>query len=494
MLLAAAFRSVGAALTVLDREHRVVAMNDYAQRATVAVLGRPLETGEDVLLASATGSVPGFLEGFGRALRGERVRRERKLTYPNGTQRCYFVEYVPLPGDDGTIDHVLFSAIDIARQVELEGRLRLLQAAIAQSPVALLVADAQKPDYPIVYASENLARQTGYTPEEVIGRNARVFQGRFRGDVALDVVRKALANASPCEAILRNERKDGTPFTNRLTLAPVRDEAGTVTHFLAVQQDVTEQQEMARRLRDAEVLEASSRAAAALAHDFNNVLGIISANVSFARESTPVGSDERQALDLALDGVHRAGAALRELLVVPGRARSEPCAVALAPALASLRKVTARVIPANVVVSVEPFDESLAVLIDPGALEQVLINLALNARDAMPDGGTLRLAAALDRVAQDRVTIVVADDGVGMPPEVMARVFEPLFSTKPRDRATGLGLASVVAIVSGAGGTIRCESAVGAGTRFIITLPRATLPSESGDLSCLDSSASRRRS
>ena len=214
---------------------------------------------------------------------------------------------------------------------------------------------------------------------------------------------------------------------------------------------------------------------------FRSRRSILRASISIGPSSTLAGRSGcvRDALDLALEGVNRAVYALQELLVVPGRARGEPCAVALAPALAALQRLMRRVLPATVLVTIDPVEERLAVLIDPGALEQVLINLALNARDAMPDGGTLRLTATLDPAASDRVTLIVADDGVGMPPEVISRIFEARFSTKPRERGTGLGLASVVAIISGSGGTIRCESAIGVGTRFIITLPQAGLPPES---------------
>ncbi|MCE9574699.1 MAG: PAS domain S-box protein [Deltaproteobacteria bacterium] len=473
MMMTAAFEATASALTILDREHRVVAMNAAARRATRGVIGRELAVGEDILTASAVGAHVGFLAAFARALAGETVRHERRLTYPGGARHEFHVEYVPLRDDAGAITHVLFGAIDIHRQVEVEDELALLRAALAQSPVVLLIADARQVDLPIVYASDNLARETGYPPAEVLGRNARLFQGRFGDDVALDEVRQALGDHVPCEVVLRNERKDGSMFWNRLTLAPVRDAAGTVTHVLGVQQDVTAQQELARRLREIETLEASTRAAAAIAHDFNNMLTIIGCQVGVAQGELLADSAGAEALAVVVATVGRAAGVLRRLLAQPERAGGPATAVGVAATFATVRRLLARTAPAAIALELEPPADNLAVRIDSGAFEQALINLALNAIDAMPGGGALRMSAMVDLAAPDRVVITVADTGTGMAPEVQARIFEPLFTTKARDRASGLGLASVAATVADAGGAIGCDSAPGQGTRFRITLPRA---------------------
>ncbi|MCU0623899.1 MAG: ATP-binding protein, partial [Gemmatimonadaceae bacterium] len=233
-------------------------------------------------------------------------------------------------------------------------------------------------------------------------------------------------------------------------------------------------------------LESIGRLAGGIAHDFNNLLTAISGNVEDVRDTLPAGSPERDSLDLALDATRRSGALTRQLLAFSRRDAVQAAPLALRPVLDETAQLLRRTLGREIRVEVlGPAD--LAVSADRGRLEQAVLNLALNARDAMPGGGTLTLAADADPLGPSGeaaapatgagwVRLDVRDTGTGMSPEIRARLFEPFFTTKPVGQGTGLGLAMVYATVQQFGGSIGVTTAPGAGTTFSLWLPAVTVP------------------
>ena len=207
-------------------------MNERAQETSSLANGRHLVPGEDVLSGAAPGTEVVFLERLRQAFLGIPTLVERELRFPNGQWVDMRVEYTPL-FEDGEVFAVLFGSYATDRI----GRERtvLLERALSQIPMTFLIADARKPDCPLVFASGALAKLTGYEPAEVLGRNARHFHGRDGDEVALATVRKSLAAGTSCEVLLKNRHKDGSSYWTRLVLAPVRDDDGAVSHFLGVQ-------------------------------------------------------------------------------------------------------------------------------------------------------------------------------------------------------------------------------------------------------------------
>ncbi len=221
-----------------------------------------------------------------------------------------------------------------------------------------------------------------------------------------------------------------------------------------------------RRLHEAERHEAVGRVAAAVAHDFNNVLAAVAGHAELARLRSP--PEAAAHLDGILDATSRAGEVARRLIAT---ARPHPVALASVDVVGLVREVAAAVqpmLPPGIRLTCSLPEGPLAVPADPGQLHQVLLNLVLNARDAMPDGGELRISTA---ASEGWVRLEVSDTGIGMDARVQARLFEPCFTTKPKGIGNGLGLASVHAIVRRHGGTVSVASAPGSGSTFMVALP-----------------------
>jgi CheY-like chemotaxis protein len=256
----------------------------------------------------------------------------------------------------------------------------------------------------------------------------------------------------------------------------VRDERGRVAHYVAVKRDVTQEAALEAQLRQAQKMEAIGRLAGGIAHDFNNLLQALLSHAQLLRLAP-----ERVGTELAeLEAQIRRGSALtRQLLLFSRRqeARREP--LDLNEVIAALGQLLRRLVRENVMLTIELTPGSLVVDADRGQLDQVVMNLAINATDAMPDGGRLSIRTGREGAM---AYVSVEDTGCGIPEALRSRVFEPLFTTKPVGLGTGLGLSLVRDIVSQHGGRIDLESAVGAGTTFRVLLPPPAAPEASRTL------------
>ncbi len=263
------------------------------------------------------------------------------------------------------------------------------------------------------------------------------------------------------------------------------DERGELVSINGYVFDDTPRKDLESQIRQAQKMEALGRLAGGVAHDFNNVLmvinGLSETVLSILDESSPVRAD----LEEILAAGRRAAALTSQLLAFSRKRVLLPTTFDLEEVVAAMQPMLRRLLGSDIELAVESTPEPKWIMADRGQIEQVLLNLAANARDAMPDGGVLTLATALevrphevgrDTVAAPEVVLRMTDTGEGMPPEVQARLFEPYFTTKSRGKGTGLGLSTVYAIVSESGGLIQVSSRLGGGTTFTITLPLALPP------------------
>lgn len=346
-----------------------------------------------------------------------------------------------------------------------------LERALDAAPFVVLVADARMDDLPIVYASGSLERITGFAREEILGVNARIFQGPGQHDQpALDVVRHALANGEHCDVVLRNQRKDGVAFWNRLSLTPVHDKDG-VAHFVGIQEDVSDREELLARLRSATDTDPSQPMLAGVVHDLRNLLAVTIADLEIAREDLAKGAPIDDLLVTAVVAVERASALTATLLRPSARTRSLSRTASLTEALQHVSTVSRFVLPPRIVLRTEDVPPSALAMIDRAALEHIVLNLVINARDAITGEGSITI-----RVTEpDRLhwTIAVSDDGSGMTDEVRGRALEPFFTTKELSGGAGLGLATCSSLLAVAGGRIAIESTAGVGTTVYVTVPRA---------------------
>ncbi len=337
-------------------------------------------------------------------------------------------------------------------------------------------------------------RLFGYTADEVLDEPAGIFADDGGRGQQSDVLHRIRQGERGIYYEARRLHKDGRPIDISLSIAPIRDGAGTVTGASVVARDITatkeaadQQRALQERSNQVQRMESLGKLAGGIAHDFNNILAIIAHYTDFALEAS-TGPDVRADLKQVRTATDRATNLTRQLLTFTRADTIQPQDVDLNTALAEVHGMLERTIGEHITLVTRPGPQPLTVRADPGQLQQVLLNLAINARDAMPDGGTLVLEANTVTLDGDELNmqpplaagtyarLLVSDTGEGIPADVAAHIFEPFYTTKPRGKGTGLGLATVYGIVSEAAGSINLYSEPGIGTTFRLYLPVVTTP------------------
>jgi two-component system cell cycle sensor histidine kinase/response regulator CckA len=310
----------------------------------------------------------------------------------------------------------------------------------------------------------------GYTREEFLAR--KLDDLWLAEDVPARLAELASTASPPTALVARRQKKrDGTVIDVQIASHDL-DRVGRRAR-LSVVTDVTDRNCLEAQLRQAQKVEAIGQLASGIAHDFNNILAVIMSFASVAADQLAAGSPVREDVDEISRAAERAGLLTRQLLAFSRREETNrPVLLALNECISRLGKMLRRTLIGKVELVTELAEDAGSVLADPGQVEQVVLNLALNARDAMPAGGTLFIRTRCEP-AGDYAAISVTDTGTGMDEKTKARLFEPFFTTKPPGQGTGLGLATVFSIVRQSGGRIAVESAPGEGTTFTVYLPRS---------------------
>lgn len=283
---------------------------------------------------------------------------------------------------------------------------------------------------------------------------------------------QVIANGTPLLNVEEiRTRPDGAKATLLISRVPMLDTQQRVIGVLGVYKDVTELKRLEIQFRQAQKMEAIGRLAGGVAHDFNNLLTIISGNVHLLQTMPPDDPEFPLLLDDVRDAAERAATLTRQLLTFSRKQPTRPEVCDLNAIVTGFLSMLRRLIGDRVQLRTELHEQPIPVKVDRSQIEQVLLNLAVNAKDAMPQGGTITLATAAEREPERLAVLRVADTGCGMTDEVKKHLFEPFFTTKDVGKGTGLGLATVYGIVQKARGTIEVDSTVGAGTTFTIRLP-----------------------
>jgi two-component system cell cycle sensor histidine kinase/response regulator CckA len=330
----------------------------------------------------------------------------------------------------------------------------------------------------------------GYAAAEMLARPAAVLTDEAGAGQQAAMLARMRAGEGSFSYEGRRLRKDGSPVEVAFTVTPVSDAAGTVIGVSVIARDVSAAKEAAERQRavqersdQAKRMESLGNLAGGVAHDFNNILAIIANYTDFVMDETTDRPHVQADLAHVRTAVERATSLTRQLLTFTRGDAIQLRDVDLNAAVAEVHAVLERTIGEHITLIAVPAPEPLIVHADPGQIHQILLNLAINARDAMPDGGTLVLESNTATLDGDELNmqpplpagtyarLLVSDTGEGMAPEVAARIFEPFFTTKPRGRGTGLGLATVYGIVTEASGSINVYSEPGVGTTFRVYLP-----------------------
>ena len=373
---------------------------------------------------------------------------------------------------------------DITERRRAEDDVRLRDRAIRAVLQGIIITDSLSPDNPIIYASPGFTRLTGYEGSEVLGMNCRLLQGPGTDAAPVSALREAIREGLACTVELLNFRKDGTKFWSNLAISPVSDAGGRLVNFVGVQTDVTARRQLEAQLLQAQKMEAVGRLAGGVAHDFNNILSVI---LSYA---DLIGSDltPGEPLHADVEEIRKAGlratGLTRQLLAFSRQQVMEVRVLNLNDLLADIEKMLGRLLGADIDLTMLNARDVGNIKADAGQVEQIVMNLAVNARDAMPRGGHLTIGTANvtldaayagahhDIAPGSYVELAVTDDGTGMDKETQVRLFEPFFTTKEQGKGTGLGLATVFGIVKQSGGHILVYSEPGNGTTFKIYFPR----------------------
>ncbi|MBL9089470.1 MAG: response regulator [Planctomycetia bacterium] len=356
----------------------------------------------------------------------------------------------------------------------------LLRTAIEQAAEVVFVTD---PEGRIRYANPAFERTSGYSHAEVLGKKPSLLKSGVHDDAHYRDLWRTITSGRAWAGRFVNRRKDGSLFTEEATIAPVFDAAGAITGYVAVKRDVTQQLRMAEQLQQAQKMESVGRLAGGVAHDFNNLLTVIVGYGEMVQAALHPSDPLRAKVDQILSAGRRSAGLTRQFLAFSRRQTLKPVVLDLNALLTDLQKLLGRLIGEDVHLELRLAPGLPRVLADPGQLEQVVMNLAVNSRDAMPTGGRLVLSTGARELppgfahdgavvpAGPYVALEVTDTGTGMDAATLGRIFEPFFTTKERGKGTGLGLSTVYGIVKQSGGHLQVDSEVGRGTTFRILFP-----------------------
>jgi two-component system cell cycle sensor histidine kinase/response regulator CckA len=488
-------------------------LQGITEGTTDAVFAKDLE-GRYVMINSAGARARGrsvkevigttAIDIFGPELGGKVMERDRQVMQSGETQtfeeegptggvvRTYLSTKGPFRDGNGKIVGLLGISRDITERKRAEEEIRRSQQKLRihfeHTPLAVVEWDLEHRVTAWNPAAEGIF---GYTREEAMGQHASfIVPPQFRQQVD-DVGQDLLKQTGGTRSTNDNLTKSGTTISCEWYNTPLVDEAGRVLGVASLVQNVTERVALEERLRQSQKMEAVGRLAGGVAHDFNNLLTVILGYSQIVAEGVPAGSRMADGTAQIKSAADRAAGITRQLLAFSRKAVLSPRVINLNDIMLNLDSLLRRLIGEDVEVLTVPASDLGSVKADPGQIEQVIMNLALNARDAMPLGGKLTLETSNaqfdESYAQHHrpaepgryVMLAVSDTGHGMAPETQARIFEPFFTTKEVGKGTGLGLSMVYGIVKQSGGYIWVYSEPDRGTTFKIYLPRVDQPAES---------------
>jgi PAS domain S-box-containing protein len=408
-----------------------------------------------------------------------------------GMTRTYLSTKGPYRDANGQVIGLLGISRDISDRKLAEEEMRQSQQKLSihfeHTPLAVVEWDLQ---FRVAAWNPSAERIFGYSREEAFGQHASfIVPPQFRQHVE-EVWQGLIKQSGGTRSANDNVTKDRRTISCEWYNTPLVDESGRVLGVASLAQDVTERVALEERLRQSQKMEAVGRLAGGVAHDFNNLLTVILGYSQILAEGVPAGSRLADSTAQIKSAADRASGITRQLLAFSRKQVLSPRVIDLNDIMLNLDSLLRRLIGEDIEVLTVPSNDLGSVKADPGQIEQVIMNLALNARDAMPRGGKLTLETAnaqLDESYASRhrpaepgryVMLAVSDTGHGMTPETKARIFEPFYTTKEVGKGTGLGLSMVYGIIKQSGGYIWVYSEPDRGTTFKIYLPRVDQPAE----------------
>ncbi len=368
---------------------------------------------------------------------------------------------------------------ETAGRIETRRERDLYRRAFDECVEAVAILDAKGT---FVFVNPAFTTMTGHAREEVIGRTPLILNSGQTPPNLIEEIRTTVTAGIVWKGTLEGSRQTDEVVHLEVIITPVRERVGTVSTYVVVASDHTEEINLRRSLAQSQRMEAIGHLAGGIAHDFNNILTVIQSAGSFLAEGLGKESPLQEEVQEILSSSSRAGELTRQLLSYSRRRGSQKETTDLNEVVGPMVRMLRRIIGDNIELLVECREGNLPVGLDATQVQQILFNLVSNARDAMPEGGVLRISTWEESLSPEVARVLesppgqyalmeVSDSGIGMTPDVLAKVFDPYFTTKGEGKGTGIGLATVYAIVRQAGGSVFAESSLGKGTKFTVRLP-----------------------
>ncbi|RXH55133.1 hybrid sensor histidine kinase/response regulator [Granulicella sibirica] len=486
--LQAVFDNMREGIFVLDRDHNVVQMN-HSAASIFGLSGQTLsnEIAEEIFeVYLPDGSLlprtewAGAIALEGRFLQNYEVLVRRKDT---GLLVATEVSLAPIRNEAGETELIVVCHRDVSERRDADHAKARLAAIVESSEDAIIGKDTQG-----IVTSWNLGaeRTFGYTADEMVGQSVRRLippELQHEEDLILSRIRDG---QTVRHIETRRVKKNGELIDISLTTSPIRDTSGRLIGASKVARDITEKKRLENQLHQSQKLEAVGQLTGGIAHDFNNLLAVILGNLDLLERLVSNDPAALKRVKTAQKASIRGADLTRRLLAFSSDGELQPRPTSLNEAVHTIVELAARGIGADIVVTTHLDASMPSVLVDVSGLENALLNLMVNARDAMPNGGSLHITSELREITDGHASvqagdlkpgryagISVSDSGVGMSHEVLARALEPFFTTKKRGKGTGLGLAMVYGFVKQSGGAVRIYSEPGFGTTVTFFLPLA---------------------
>ena len=393
--------------------------------------------------------------------------------------RWFAWEEAALTNAAGEVTAIRATGRDITRQRLTEEQFHRLSSAVEQSPVTIVITDLAGRAQ---YVNPKFTAVSGHTLEDVLDQNIEVLRDGHPDADSYDRLWQTVQTGGEWRGELATRRGDGGLVWESVKVSCLRSPAGEITNYLCLREDISERKKLEHDLRQAYKMETLGTLAGGIAHDFNNVLAIINGYAEICLQGTPDAALLQKSLREIRSAAQRAGGLVRQILTFSRKTEIRFAAIDLNQLVRDLVKLLDETFPRTVTFALELQPQLPPLLADLNQLQQVILNLCVNARDAMPDGGVITLATLVhpggiqghNAVAgRSYACLRISDTGTGMSPEVRGRIFEPFFTTKQGNQGTGLGLAVVYGIVDSHQGAIEVDSTPGAGSVFSVYLPLA---------------------
>lgn len=405
---------------------------------------------------------------------------ENSVLTKNGEEKIIAWHNVAVLNENGDVNGILSSGEDITKRKKAEEENRNLIQMVEQSPAVVVLTDLSGK---IEYVNPRFTSTTGYTFEEAKGQNPRILKSGETSPEEYEELWEKITKGEIWRGEFHNKKKNGELYWEDATIGSVKNEHGDITHYLAIKEDITDRKRIGNQLRRTQKMEAIGQFAGGIAHDFNNILQVIMGNVYFAEYDLPETDDRFKNIEEIRKAAEKAAALSRQLLAFSSNQILKPKDIDINILVGGLLKMIRRIIGENIELNFIGGQNPGNIHADPSQLEQIVMNLCINARDAMLEGGNLILETKNVIIDSEYckefswakegeyALLIVRDTGFGMEKEIADKIFEPFFTTKEEGKGTGLGLATVFGIVKQHGGMINVCSEVGKGTVFKVYLP-----------------------